>query len=132
MTESRIPFCDLGPTFVHPHQYHLIFFPTLQSQVAISRLYGVALPPFNGAVLSSTGLCGAGDRLSNKAKLDLTLMFWKQNNISLDDFLGSWVLDREAGGSYSLNRRVASVKKEDSAEARHRRCYRVPTGYICI
>jgi hypothetical protein len=50
-------------------------------------------------------------RLSKKAKLDLTLAFWKQNNISLEDFLSAWVLDREAGGSYLLGRRVATIKK---------------------
>ena len=50
-------------------------------------------------------------RLSRKAKLDLTLAFWKQNKISLDDFLGAWVLEREAGGSYSVGRRVATIRK---------------------
>ena len=64
-----------------------------------------------GSPFSNLPLRRSWTRLSKKAKLDLTLAFWKQNRISLDDFLGAWVLEREAGGSYSLGRRVATIKK---------------------
>ena len=46
-------------------------------------------------------------RLSKKAKLNLTLASWKQNGISLEDFLGAW--GRQEGRSHSAD--VATTKK---------------------
>jgi hypothetical protein len=118
MTESRIPSSATSPLSSSPMlsspppsiSSHLLsdasepssHFPSLRSSPSSVR---------QGRPILNRPLRRRRPRLSNKAKLDLTLRFWKQNNISLDDFLGAWVLDREAGGSYSLNRRVASVKR---------------------
>jgi hypothetical protein len=115
MAESRVPSSVTAPLSSSPMlsspppsiSSHLLsdasgpgsHFPSLQSSPSSTRR---GRPILNRSLRR---------RLSKKAKLDLTLTFWKQNNISLDDFLGAWVLDREAGGSYSHNRRLASIKR---------------------
>jgi hypothetical protein len=45
-------------------------------------------------------------------KLDNTLKLWREQNITIQDFIKAWVCDRQAGGSgYSAARRVNGLKR---------------------
>jgi hypothetical protein len=45
-------------------------------------------------------------------KLDNTLKLWREQNITIQDFIKAWVCDRQAGGSgYSAARRVNGPKR---------------------